>query len=280
MIDPHLYAFEAIVQQGTVHAAAEMIHLTQTAVTQRIKALEQKIGATLFIRSRRGMALTQEGEALHRYCQQILELNGQLMANIRGTGITTDIRLKIAAPTSIIPSCEHVMREFPGLRMSFIIDDSSNIQHRLKSGNAELVILSPECIFDELASKALCSENYVLLCSSKWKNRALRDIIEKEKIIDFYDDDQMTFNYLKTHHLFEHAKTDRHFVNNTESLAYLITAGIGYGVLTQEFARPYIQREEIIVLNYDKIYAHKIALAWYPRVECPNYFRAVVDAIE
>ncbi|MDP3561946.1 MAG: LysR family transcriptional regulator [Legionellaceae bacterium] len=285
MIDPHLHAFQAIVKQGTVHAAASMIHLTQTAVTQRIKALEQKLGTTLFIRSRRGMELTPEGEALHRYCQQILELNGQLMADIQGSGVTTDIRMRIAGPTSlmrsrIIPSCEPVMRAFPGLRMSFIVDDATNIHHRLKSGEAELVILSPEHLFDELSSKTLYSEHYVLLCSSKWKSRTLHNIIQEERIIDFEDDDRMTFNYLKTYNLFEHAKTERHFVNNTESLAYLITAGIGYGVLTKEFAKPYIERGEIMILNDAKTYEHKIALAWYPRLECPNYFSAILNAID
>ena len=284
MIDPHLYAFEAIVKHGTVHAAAATIHLTQTAVTQRIKALEKKLGTTLFIRSRRGMALTHEGEALHRYCQQIWELNGQFMADIHGLGTSNEIRVRIAAPTSImrsriIPNCSPLIETFPGMRMSFIIDDANNIHHRLKSGEAEFVILSPEHIFDEAESKTLQSEYYVLLCSSKWKNRALRNIIEEERIID-YDDDRMTFNYLKTYQLFDDAKKERHFVNNTESLAYLITEGIGYGVLTKEFSKPYIDRGDLIVLNDGKTYEHHVMLAWYPRVECPHYFNAVIDAID
>jgi DNA-binding transcriptional LysR family regulator len=54
-------AFLATVELGTVHAAAEKMGLTQTAVTQRIKALEADLGLTLFLRSRRGMALTEDG---------------------------------------------------------------------------------------------------------------------------------------------------------------------------------------------------------------------------
>ncbi len=284
MIDPSLQAFEAIVKHGTVHAAAAMIHLTQTAVTQRIKVLEQKLGANLFIRSRRGMKLTPEGEALHRYCQQISELNGQLMANIQGLGLTSDIRIKIAAPTSImrsriIPSFQSVMKTFPGLSLSFIIDDATNINHRLKSGEVDFVVLSLEHVFDEVESKILRPENYVLLCSSRWKDRSLENIIQQERIIDFEEDDPVTFNYLKTHHLFSAAKKERHFVNNTESLAYLITTGLGYSTLTEEFARPYIERGEMIVLNDGKTYEHHMALAWYARLECPTYFRTLVDAI-
>lgn len=284
MIDPNLKAFEAIVKEGTVHAAAASIYLTQTAVTQRIKALEQKLGVSLFIRSRRGMRLTTEGEALHRYCQQVMELNGQLVASIQGAGIHSSTRLRIAAPTSImrsriIPQCQGVMRAFPSLMLSFIIDDGVNLHHRLKSGEVDIVIISPEQVFIELETKVLLSENYVLLCSSQWKNRSLKDIIMKEKIIDFEDEDRMSFNYLKTYGLFDYACKDRHFVNNTESLAYLITSGLGYGVLTQEFAAPYLSRGEMVVLNQEKIYEHQVVLAWYPRLETPLYFKAIVAAL-
>jgi predicted transcriptional regulator len=61
LLDPQLHAFEAIVKTGTVHAAAKLLHLTQTAVTQRLRMLEQRMKTTLFIRSRRGMQLTTEG---------------------------------------------------------------------------------------------------------------------------------------------------------------------------------------------------------------------------
>jgi LysR family transcriptional regulator, chromosome initiation inhibitor len=285
MIDPHLSAFEAIVKQGTVHAAAQSIHLTQTAVTQRIKMLEQKLGITLFIRSRRGMTLTSEGEALHRYCQQVAELSGQLKADLHGLGTKNDIRIRIAAPTSImrsriIPNCLPIMKKFPGMKVSFIIDDANHLHYRLKSGEAEFVILSPEQIFDEVRSKPLRSEKYVMLCSSAWKTRTLRNIIEEEPIIDFEEDDCMTFNYLKAYHLFNYAKKARHFVNNTESLAYLISAGIGYGVLTEEFAKSYLARGELMILNDEKTYEHHVALAWYPRVESPNYFTALIHAID
>lgn len=137
----------------------------------------------------------------------------------------------------------------PGLRMSFIIDDANNIHHQLKSGEADFVVLSLEYIFDEVESKILRSESYVLLCSPLWKNRPLEDVIQQEQVIDFEEDDQVTFNYLKNYHPFNAAKKERHFVNNTESLAYLITAGTGYGVLTKKFAKHYIQRGEIIVLR-------------------------------
>ena len=60
--NPLLVAFERVCELGTTHAAARDLHLTQTGVTQRIKALERDLGLTLFLRSRRGMQATGEEE--------------------------------------------------------------------------------------------------------------------------------------------------------------------------------------------------------------------------
>lgn len=284
LLDPQLLAFEAIVKKGTVHGAAEALFLTQTAVTQRLRLLEQKMKTTLFIRSRRGMELTAEGEQLHRYCQRVIEMGGTLLASIQGAGHVADCRIKIAGPTSvmrsrIIPQCQAVMKAFPKLAMSFWIDDSINISQQLKSGAFDLVILPPEQVVPEMISKTLTPEHYLLVCSSQWKNRSLMDIISHEKIIDFDESDQMSFSYLRSYGLLEYIQPERHFVNNTESIAQLFIDELGYGVLTEEFAAPYIKSGALHVINDQKPYLNQIALAWYPRPEQAAYFTAVVDAI-
>jgi DNA-binding transcriptional LysR family regulator len=67
LTNPLLEAFEAVVRLGTTHAAAQELRITQTAITQRIKALEEGLSLTLFLRSRRGMSITDEGKALRNF---------------------------------------------------------------------------------------------------------------------------------------------------------------------------------------------------------------------
>lgn len=284
LLDSQLIAFEAIVKHGTVHAAAESLFLTQTAVTQRLRQLEQKLKTTLFIRSRRGMMLTKEGEQLHRYCLRVIEMGGVVLANIEGAGISSNLRVKIAGPVSkmrsrIIPQCQPVMKLYSKLHISFLIDDAHDISQRLKSGEVDLVLLRPEQVTQEMESKPLSTEYYVLVCSVKWKHRTLIDIITNEKIIDFDEDDQMTFSYLRKYGLLEYAQPERHFVNNTESIAELLIAGFGYGVLTKEFADPYIKSGKLHILNEQKVNPNPMSLAWYSRPESPSYFSAIIDAI-
>ncbi|MCE0723746.1 MULTISPECIES: LysR family transcriptional regulator [Legionella] len=284
LLDPQLVAFEAIVREGTVHAAAESLFLTQTAVTQRLRQLEQKLKTTLFIRSRRGMLLTAEGEQLHRYCQRVTEMSSAVLTSIQGAGTLSNLRIKIAGPASvmrsrIIPQCKEIMKEFPKLHMTFLIDDHMDISHQLKSGAFDLVILSPEQVTQEMVSKPLQPEHYLLVCSVQWEHRKLIDIISNEKIIDFGQDDQMTFSYLKKYKLLKYIQTERHFINNTESIAQLFINELGYGVLSKEFAASYIKSGELLVINEGKSYLNPISLAWYPRSEQPAYFSAIIHAI-
>lgn len=284
LLSPQLQAFIAVAKYKTVHAAAGEIHITQTAVTQRIHALETKLRTTLFIRTRMGMTLTSEGEALLRYCQAAQEIEGSALAVINGAGIETEIQICITGPTSvmrsrIIPQCLPVMKKFPNLLLHFDIDDLDGRIKSLRTGESQLAIIQQQDVTSSMQSKSLKPERYVLVCSSTWKNRKLKDIIKNERIIDFDPTDQLTYRYLKHYNLFKIAKHERHFANRTEALALMIMAGLGYGLLTTEFSKPYIDSGQLIVLNSGKIYENLITLVWYERPEPPKYFSALIDGI-
>lgn len=284
LLSPQLEAFMAIVKHKTVHGAASAIHLTQTAVTQRIRSLEKQLKITLFVRTRRGMLLTQEGEALLRYCQAAKALEGEALAYIQKTGTETEIELTISAPTSImrariVPACLPIMQSFPNLLMHFDVDDGEDRHEKLRAGLADLVILRKEHVRPEMQHKMLLPEEYVLVGSAKWKGRRLKEIIQNERIIDFDQTDTVTFDYLKHYDLLDIAKHSRYFVNRTENLALMVAAGIGYTTLAKEFAKPYVDKHELIILNQAKTLNISLMLAWFDRPEPPTYFSAVVKSI-
>jgi LysR family transcriptional regulator (chromosome initiation inhibitor) len=285
LISPQLQAFMAVAKYKTVHAASSVVHITQTAVTQRIHALEAKLGTTLFTRTRRGMMLTPEGEALLRYCYAVNEIEGEALAKIKGAGIDSEIRITITGPSSImrariIPQCYSVIKKFPHLLVHFDINDLETRVRSLRAGESQLAVIRQEDVAPEMQHKTLLPERYVLVCTSAWKKRKLRDIIESEHIVDYDPSDQMTFNYLKHFDLFNLVKHERHFANRTDALAMMLEAGYGYGVLTTEFSNPYIQKNQLMVLNSGKIYKTNMVLAWYDRPEPPRYFSALINAIE
>jgi DNA-binding transcriptional LysR family regulator len=285
LLSPQLEAFIAVVKYKTVHAAADSIHLTQTAVTQRIRSLERILKTTLFIRTRRGMLLTKEGEALLRYCLASKELEGAALAKIQGAGIESEVELSISAPTSImhsriIPACVSIMKQYPNLLIQFDVNDNDTRHQKLRSAQTDFAIIQEQELAEEMEYKKLQPEQYVLVASSKWKGRKLSDIIKNERIIDFDQSDQITLNYLKQYNLLDSAKHSRYFVNRTDNLALLVAEGIGYTTLAKEFAQPYIANKQLITLNRALPYDITPILAWYERHEPPAYFAAIIKAIK
>lgn len=284
LLSPQLVAFMAVVKNNTVHAAAESLHLTQTAITQRIRSLEKLLRTTLFIRSRRGMALTSEGEALLRYCQAAKSLEGEALARIQKTGIDTEVTLVISASTSImhsrvVPQCIPVLKQFPNLIMQFDVNDIENRHEKLRAGLSDFIIINADDLKPEMQHKILRPEEYVLVCSRNWEKRKLKDIIDSERIIDFDETDRITFDYLKHYKLLPQTQRRRYFANRTEHLAQMVSAELGYTTLTKEFAKPYVSSHDLIILNQSRSMSIPIALAWFDRPEPPNYFKAILNAI-
>jgi LysR family transcriptional regulator, chromosome initiation inhibitor len=285
LLNAPLVAFLAVVKNQTVHSAAKELGLTQTGVTQRIRLLESQLSTTLFTRSRRGMMLTHEGNALFRYCQAARDLEGQVLAHIDGAGKVSEVRVGITGPTSIIesrvtPQCLTVLKQFPQLLVTFNVVDIENRLNDLRTGAVQLAIVPRMQVTKEMDSKLLRPERYVLVACPTWKGRSLKEIVRTERIIDFDPTDRMTQSYLKSLGILDQAKAERHFVNNNSALIQMFSQGLGYGVLTEDIAAPFIRSKSIFVLHQGKQHINELALAWYPRMEMPPYFKAIIQAVK
>jgi LysR family transcriptional regulator (chromosome initiation inhibitor) len=280
--NPLLEAFEAVVRLGTTHAAAQELRMTQTAITQRIKSLESGLSLTLFLRSRRGMAVTEEGKALLQYCTGARELEGQFLSLIQGEK-RNEIQVTILGPTSAISTriadnLKPLYEKFPFLRLHLRSEDHGNRIESIRRGEAEFAIVSPSQVPNEMESKMLKPDRYLLVASASWKGRRLAEILETERLIDFEESDQTSLTYLKHFGLQSHR--ERIFVNENEALIRFFIAGIGFGTLTESVASSYIQNESLIVLNRGQVLEDPLALAWYPRPQKAEYFQELIRSMK
>jgi len=280
--NPTLVAFEAIARIGTVHGAAKELRLTQTAVTLRLKQLEFQLSMNLFLRSRRGMSLTPEGKALLQLCKGQRELEGQFLSQVSGNA-RQQVSLTIAGPTSMI--CTRVTDQtlplyakFPFLNLHLRADDHADLIDFVRRGECDLAVVPPNQVPDEMESKLLKPDRYLLVASKKWKGKKLQLILRDERVIDFYESDQTTARYLK-HFGFEQKKSARLFANTNETLIRQIKAGIGFGTLTETVAKPYLESGALIALNSGEAMEEALALAWYPRPEKQDYFESILGSI-
>ena len=284
LLSPELEAFVAIVKKHTVHGAAKEIGLTQTGVTQRIRNLEKKIGNTLFTRSRKGMLLTQEGEALFVYCQKVLDIEGETLSSIQGSNTQKNIRIQIAGSSSImrariIPNTIKLIEQFKEITFTYHITDDEPTVRYLKSGECQLAVMSPLEVPNEMDAKKLEPEIYIMVAPYEWKNRDPEDILKNERLVDFNYGDKVTLKFLNKYGIAKLAKKEGHYVNNTDALVSLITRAHGYSVLSKRFLEPYIKTKQLVQIMPGSFSKIDFALAWYPRHEMPKYFKRLIDLI-
>jgi len=279
-----LPTFMTVAELSNLSAAAKKLGITQTGATQRIKSLEQSLGVTLFTRSRSGMRLTEEGRLLLRYCTAVSNLEGQFLSVVKEGGQAREVELCLVGPMSllagrVVPRCSEILKKWPNLNLRFVIDSNANRLNQLKRGACDLAFVFPHEVGMELDSKLVKPVEYLLVVTSKWKGRPLKEILEAEKLLAYHPDDTTGLDYLKTFNLLEHFKRSRFCVSENITLIRLLELGLGFGVLPKEIADPLIAEKRLACLNQGRSYKIAFALAWYPRREMPDYFREVVRMI-
>ena len=139
---PVLEALSAVVREGTFDAAAKSLNITQSAVSQRIKQLEEKTGAVLIVRGRPCVA-TEYGQQLCRHIEQVQLLEYDLansLTSIENPASDTPAVVRIAVNSDSLATWfpDVIRRASKELNLSFDIvpDDQDYTAERLRTGEA------------------------------------------------------------------------------------------------------------------------------------------------
>ena len=141
----HLNAFLAVVSHGSLCRAADALHLTQPALSRTIKRLEAQVGAALFERLAKGMALTQVGEALLPHAQLMQresELATEEIDALRGLAKGT-IRVGTigSAASVVLPTAiERTLQRWPNLRVIVVEGVSDRLARALVGHEIDLAL--------------------------------------------------------------------------------------------------------------------------------------------
>jgi LysR family pca operon transcriptional activator len=139
----HLQCFLAVAQAGTLRAAAQALSLTQPAITKTLQELEELLGAALFVRGRKGAALTAEGEVFLVHANASAGALAQAVDSVRGG--PGEAPLHVGMLPTIGPSfMPEVVRAFGSARsgMTLRVHTGRNKQlvEMLRSREVDLVI--------------------------------------------------------------------------------------------------------------------------------------------
>lgn len=138
-----LRAFVAVAETEGFSAAANMLNRTQSAVSLQIKRLEERVGATLFHRTSRTVALTEKGARLLPFARQLLHLEEQARASIAPEPSREVIRFGLTEEhaTAYLPHILNVMaRAHPGAQIRIVCGISSGLVQAFQDGKLDLVL--------------------------------------------------------------------------------------------------------------------------------------------
>lgn len=140
-----LRTFVAIADTGSFKSAAELVFRTPSAISMQVKKLEDIVGRPVFRRDARSVNLTQDGEVLLAYARRLLSLSDEALGHFRKPQMEGVVSL--GAPddygSRFLPG---ILKRFatthPGVVVDVVIDQSANLQERVKKGKLDLTLIS------------------------------------------------------------------------------------------------------------------------------------------
>lgn len=138
-----LRAFVAVAETGGMTRAAAVLHLTQAAVSQQIKRLEEALGCVLFVRDRARMTPTQAGERLLARAQRMLALNDEIWTTMAAPEFEGEVRLGV--PHDIVgpflpPILRAFGRDWPRVRVTLETSTSKLLRECLARDELDLCL--------------------------------------------------------------------------------------------------------------------------------------------
>jgi LysR family transcriptional activator of nhaA len=94
----HLLYFWMVAREGSITRASELLHLAQPTLSSQLRKLEQSIGAKLFDRSGRNLVLTETGQMVFSYADEIFTIGSELSDALRGQRPDRALRLTVGVP--------------------------------------------------------------------------------------------------------------------------------------------------------------------------------------
>lgn len=147
-VDLELYkVFYAVAKHKHMTKASEELHISQPAVSQSIKKLEDQLGGTLFLRSNKGMELTEEGKMFYEYVKGALELINNAENEFTSFKDLSKGEVKIGCSTTLtklvlINALKDFHLDYPNININITNDLTSNLINDLKLGKLDFVIFN------------------------------------------------------------------------------------------------------------------------------------------
>ncbi len=187
MADRRLQVFHAVAKQMSFTKAAEVLFMTQPAVTFQIKQLEEHFNTRLFERGHGRISLTPAGEVVLEYAERILSLSSELDTRLREMTGRLSGPLLIGASTTIAEFLlPPVLGEFKSLhsdvQAKLIVGNSETIENRVAEHTLDLGLIEAPSHLPALQTEVCCEDELQVIVAPRHPLARLKSVAPKQLI--------------------------------------------------------------------------------------------------
>jgi LysR family transcriptional regulator, chromosome initiation inhibitor len=233
-----LATFQAVVETGSFEAAARQLHVTPSAVSQRVKALESSVGQVLVRRAKPCVATTA-GEALVRFAGQVALLEREALDQARdGTRVSIVVNAD-SLHTWFLPALARV----PGPRYELHTDDQDYTADLLRSGTAMAAVTAQHVAVQGCRLEKLGAMRYLPVGAGKFAAD-----LPNAPVIVYNRKDRLQHRFLAAR---THRPVDPpvHYVPAASAFVDAIRLGLGWGMVPEQLALPDIEAGRYVRLD-------------------------------
>jgi LysR family transcriptional regulator (chromosome initiation inhibitor) len=250
-----LEALAAAVSEGTFDAAAGKMHVTPSAVSQRVKALETAVGRVLLVRSK-PVRPTESGQIVLRAARQIRTIAADVVRELGGEGTRGTLTVPLAAnadslATWLVPALAGV-----GPPVTFDVQrvDESATTELLRQGTVMAAVTSsaqavPGCTMERLGRmryRARASASFV----AQWFPAGVTGAAMAEApVVTFDRQDDLQGSYLRRRSR-RRLSPPRHYVPGSEAFLQAVRLGLGWGMVP-DLQAPREDGDDLVELEAD-----------------------------
>jgi len=145
-----LYYFVTIAEELNITKAAEKLCMSQPPLSSQLKALEEELDTTLFVRGKRHLQLTESGKLLYRHAKEILSLVNKTSEEIKAMdkGMRGKISIGLVEGSAPIIAAEWIERfiaKHNNVEFKVVDGNSDELIQKLRSGLIDLAVITSPC---------------------------------------------------------------------------------------------------------------------------------------
>ena len=247
-----LTALAAVIEHGSFDAAAASLHVTPSAVSQRIKALEQRVGQVLVRREKPAVA-TPAGIPLLRLAAQTAMLEAEALADMGG-GSPERTRVAIAVNAdSMATWFTAVLGRLPEVLFDLRIEDQDHSARLLREGAVMGAVTTERTAVPGCRVLPLGSMRYVAVASPAYAEQYLpsgftADAAASAPSLAWNRDDALQDMLIRKAFRRSIARPV-HYVPTAEGFASAVHAGLGWGMFPVSLAEDHIAQRSFVLIS-------------------------------